>query len=117
MLADWPRRSAQFTKIMPTDYQRVLQATRMAKAEGRDVDTAIMEASSWLTHRDFCEVPRSRRAKRPVDERVGDWREVYERQDPPASAPREVSPAGPPVHGLRNPVLPLAEPRAARWAT
>ncbi|WP_099025676.1 glutamate synthase large subunit [Mycolicibacterium palauense] len=45
VLADWPRRSAQFTKIMPLDYQRVLQATRMAKAEGRDVDTAIMEAT------------------------------------------------------------------------
>ena len=45
VLADWPRRSAQFTKIMPTDYQKVLQATRMAKAEGRDVDTAIMEAT------------------------------------------------------------------------
>ncbi|HEV7421537.1 MAG TPA: glutamate synthase large subunit [Mycobacterium sp.] len=45
LLSDWPRRSAQFTKIMPTDYQRVMQATRMAKAEGRDVDTAIMEAS------------------------------------------------------------------------
>ncbi|WP_135454513.1 glutamate synthase large subunit [Mycobacterium sp. DL99] len=45
ILDDWPRRSAQFTKIMPTDYERVLQATRMAKAEGRDVDSAIMEAS------------------------------------------------------------------------
>jgi glutamate synthase (NADPH/NADH) large chain len=45
LLSDWPRRSAQFTKIMPTDYQRVLQATRMAKAEGRDVDAAIMEAT------------------------------------------------------------------------
>ncbi len=45
LLSDWPRRSAQFTKIMPTDYQRVLTATRMAKAEGRDVDSAIMEAS------------------------------------------------------------------------
>ncbi|VEG54804.1 glutamate synthase [Mycolicibacterium aurum] len=45
LLSDWPRRSAQFTKVMPLDYQRVLQATRMAKAEGRDVDTAIMEAS------------------------------------------------------------------------
>jgi glutamate synthase domain-containing protein 3 len=45
VLSDWPRRSAQFIKVMPTDYQRVLQATRMAKAEGRDVDTAIMEAS------------------------------------------------------------------------
>jgi len=45
VLSDWPRRSAQFTKIMPTDYQRVLAATRMAEAQGRDVDTAIMEAS------------------------------------------------------------------------
>ncbi|UXA20342.1 glutamate synthase large subunit [Mycobacterium sp. SMC-4] len=45
ILSDWPRRSAQFTKVMPRDYQRVLHATRMAKAEGRDVDTAIMEAS------------------------------------------------------------------------
>jgi len=45
VLSDWPRRSAQFTKIMPTDYQRVLRATRMAEAEGRDVDEAIMEAS------------------------------------------------------------------------
>ncbi len=45
LLSDWPRRSAQFTKVMPTDYQRVLEASRMAKAEGRDVDTAIMEAS------------------------------------------------------------------------
>jgi glutamate synthase (NADPH/NADH) large chain len=45
VLSDWPRRSAEFTKIMPTDYQRVLEATRMAEAEGRDVDTAIMEAS------------------------------------------------------------------------
>jgi glutamate synthase (NADPH/NADH) large chain len=45
VLSDWSRRSSQFTKIMPTDYQRVLQATRMAKAEGRDVDNAIMEAS------------------------------------------------------------------------
>ena len=45
MLSDWPRRSAQFTKIMPRDYQRVLEATLVAKREGRDVDTAIMEAS------------------------------------------------------------------------
>ncbi|TPG32212.1 glutamate synthase large subunit [Mycolicibacterium hodleri] len=45
LLSDWPRRSAQFTKIMPTDYEKVLHATRMAKAEGRDVDAAIMEAT------------------------------------------------------------------------
>ena len=45
VLSDWPRRSAQFTKVMPRDYQRVLDATLVAKREGRDVDTAIMEAS------------------------------------------------------------------------
>jgi glutamate synthase (NADPH/NADH) large chain len=45
MLADWPRRSALFTKVMPVDYQRVLEATRLARAEGLDVDTAIMEAA------------------------------------------------------------------------
>jgi glutamate synthase (NADPH/NADH) large chain len=45
VLSDWPRRSSQFTKIMPRDYQRVLEATLLAKREGRDVDAAIMEAS------------------------------------------------------------------------
>ncbi|WP_070378751.1 glutamate synthase large subunit [Rhodococcus sp. WMMA185] len=45
VLADWARRSALFTKVMPVDYQRVLEATRIAKAGGLDVDTAIMEAT------------------------------------------------------------------------
>jgi glutamate synthase (NADPH/NADH) large chain len=45
ILADWPRRSALFTKVMPTDYERVLRASRLARAEGRDVDAAIMEAA------------------------------------------------------------------------
>jgi glutamate synthase (NADPH/NADH) large chain len=45
LLGDWPRRSAAFTKVMPVDYQRVLEAARVAHAEGRDVDAAIMEAS------------------------------------------------------------------------
>ncbi|RVW05724.1 glutamate synthase large subunit [Rhodococcus xishaensis] len=45
VLADWPRRSALFTKILPVDYQRVLEATRKARAEGLDVDTVIMEAA------------------------------------------------------------------------
>ncbi|MCK2243294.1 MULTISPECIES: glutamate synthase large subunit [unclassified Crossiella] len=45
LLGDWPRRSAAFTKVMPSDYQRVLEAVRIARAEGRDVDEAIMEAS------------------------------------------------------------------------
>ncbi|GLW90829.1 glutamate synthase large subunit [Actinokineospora globicatena] len=45
LLGDWTRRAAGFTKVMPRDYQRVLAAIRLANAEGRDVDTAIMEAS------------------------------------------------------------------------
>ncbi|MBB5921325.1 glutamate synthase (NADPH/NADH) large chain [Actinoalloteichus hoggarensis] len=45
LLGDWPRRSRGFTKVMPGDYQRVLEAVRIARAEGRDEDEAIMEAS------------------------------------------------------------------------
>ena len=45
LLGDWPRRSAAFTKVMPTDYQRVLEAVRVARAEGRDPDQAIMEST------------------------------------------------------------------------
>ncbi|MFE0749880.1 glutamate synthase large subunit [Gordonia sp. NPDC058843] len=45
ILSDWPRRCLAFTKVMPTDYKRVLDAARMAEAEGRDVDSAIMEAA------------------------------------------------------------------------
>jgi glutamate synthase (NADPH) large chain len=36
---------SRFTKVMPIDYKRVLQAQARAEAEGRDVLEAIMEAS------------------------------------------------------------------------
>jgi glutamate synthase (NADPH/NADH) large chain len=45
LLGDWPRRCAAFTKVMPRDYRRVLDAMRVARAQGRNVDEAIMEAS------------------------------------------------------------------------
>ncbi|MBA3524216.1 MAG: glutamate synthase large subunit [Geodermatophilaceae bacterium] len=45
LLADWPRRVLGFNKIMPTDYKRVLEATRRAEQEGRSVDEAVMEAA------------------------------------------------------------------------
>jgi len=45
LLGDWPRRSVSFTKVMPRDYQRVLDAAKTARAAGRDVDEAIMEAA------------------------------------------------------------------------
>ena len=45
LLGDWTRRSAACTKVLPRDYQRVLEAERLARAQGRDVDEAIMEAT------------------------------------------------------------------------
>jgi glutamate synthase (NADPH/NADH) large chain len=45
LLANWERAKSAFTKIMPRDYRRVLEATRQAEAAGRDVGEAIMEAA------------------------------------------------------------------------
>ena len=45
VLADWAGHAAAFSTIMPRDYKRVLQASRLAELSGRDVDEAIMEAA------------------------------------------------------------------------
>jgi glutamate synthase (NADPH/NADH) large chain len=45
LLADWGSHSEQFVTVMPRDYQRVLEATELAIAEGRSVDDAVMGAS------------------------------------------------------------------------
>lgn len=45
LLADWDAAAARFTKIMPRDYRRVLDAMAKAEAEGRDVDEAVMAAA------------------------------------------------------------------------
>jgi glutamate synthase (NADPH/NADH) large chain len=45
LLADWSKAASRFTKIMPSDYKRVLAAQAKAEAEGRDVVEAIMEAA------------------------------------------------------------------------
>jgi glutamate synthase (NADPH/NADH) large chain len=45
ILADWTHHSTSFSTIMPRDYKRVLQASRIAELAGRDVDEAIMEAA------------------------------------------------------------------------
>jgi glutamate synthase (NADPH/NADH) large chain len=37
--------TADFVKVMPTDYRRVLEATRLAESEGRSVDEAVMAAA------------------------------------------------------------------------
>jgi glutamate synthase (NADPH/NADH) large chain len=45
LLADPAGALARFSLIMPRDYKRVLEATRRAEAEGRDVDDAVMAAA------------------------------------------------------------------------
>jgi glutamate synthase (NADPH/NADH) large chain len=45
LLAEGDSVWSRFTKVMPRDYKRVLQAMAKAEAEGLDVDRAIMEAA------------------------------------------------------------------------
>ena len=45
ILQKWGRPSSRFTKIMPTDYKRVLEAAAAARTEGRDEVEAIMASS------------------------------------------------------------------------
>ena len=45
LLADWDARARGFTKVMPRDYQRVLDATERARSEGRDPNDVIMEVA------------------------------------------------------------------------
>jgi len=45
LLTDWETAAGRFTKVMPTDYRRVLEATAVAERDGRDVNDAIMEAA------------------------------------------------------------------------
>ncbi|MFB9674402.1 glutamate synthase large subunit [Streptosporangium vulgare] len=43
VLTDWD--PSRFSKIMPTDYKRVLRAAESARLEGRDIDEAVMTAA------------------------------------------------------------------------
>ena len=45
LLEHWDTDVLEFVKVMPRDYRRILEATRLAEAEGRSVDEAVMEAS------------------------------------------------------------------------
>jgi len=45
LLASWPASAARFTKVMPADFRRVLDAQARATAEGRDPIEAVMEAA------------------------------------------------------------------------
>ncbi|MGA2519503.1 MAG: glutamate synthase large subunit [Acidimicrobiales bacterium] len=45
LLASWERALDDFVKVMPSDYRRVLEATRRAVDEGVSVDVAVMAAA------------------------------------------------------------------------
>jgi len=45
LLEHWDTDVLEFVKVMPRDYRRILEATRLAEAEGRSVDEAVMVAS------------------------------------------------------------------------
>ncbi len=45
LLTDWEAACPRFTKVMPVDFKRVLEATADAERDGRDVNDAIMEAA------------------------------------------------------------------------
>ncbi|RZS82870.1 glutamate synthase (NADH) large subunit [Motilibacter rhizosphaerae] len=45
LLTDWDAALARFTKVMPRDYKRVLEARARALAEGLDADAVVMEAA------------------------------------------------------------------------
>ncbi|MBO0773748.1 MAG: glutamate synthase subunit alpha, partial [Actinobacteria bacterium] len=45
LLAGWETAARRFTKVMPKDYRRVLEAARRAEQEGRDVNEAVMAAA------------------------------------------------------------------------
>ncbi|WP_349259806.1 glutamate synthase large subunit [Jatrophihabitans sp.] len=45
LLADWATASQRFSVIVPRDFQRVVEATARAEANGEDVDKAVMAAA------------------------------------------------------------------------
>ncbi|HEU5033372.1 MAG TPA: glutamate synthase large subunit [Mycobacteriales bacterium] len=45
LLTDWETAVERFSKVMPRDYKRVLQAAQAAQSQGVDVDEAIMAAA------------------------------------------------------------------------
>jgi glutamate synthase (NADPH) large chain len=45
LLDRWHQEVRRFKKVMPRDYKRVLEASRLAEEQGRDVDEAIMASA------------------------------------------------------------------------
>ncbi len=81
VLADGDAGLDRFVKVMPTDYQRVLTVMAQAEAEGLDEEATlgrVMEAQPWVRSTGFMQWVRVTPKRRPVAERLTDWKECYE---------------------------------------
>ena len=82
LLADWPAALARFTEVMPRDYKRVLEARRREADRATGLDEARgRRRGSWRCSmadpKGFLKHGREVAERRPVEERVHDWNEVY----------------------------------------
>ena len=71
---------ASSSRSCPRDYRRIMEAARLAEAEGRPVDEAVMEASrhAWVSRPASWSSGARCRAGARCSVRLRDWREVYE---------------------------------------
>ncbi len=70
LLASWPATLDRFVKVMPIDYKRALEArARRARSGGG----GLMGKPTG-----FLELTRETPSRRPVEQRVHDWEEVYQ---------------------------------------
>ena len=79
-------RLAKAQRAIHQDHAHRLPARAAGHPDGQGRRAGTSTPRSWrravADPHGFLKVPKVEAAKRPVDERVGDWREVYERQDP-----------------------------------
>jgi glutamate synthase (NADPH) small chain len=64
----------RFKKVMPRDYKRVLEASRLAEEEGRDVDEAIMASAAAERRTEHTGRPHLRSAATRTGTHMGDVR-------------------------------------------
>src|SRR6185369_9617759 len=57
VLAAWPQSLAEFTAVVPRDYQRVIDIIRAVRADGREVDENVMAQLAAATETHAAPVP------------------------------------------------------------
>ncbi len=76
-------RSAEFVKVMPLDYRRVLEEQRLAARNGTNGTAHTrdrleeMEVSAWVSRPASWNSPARLPTRRPVSQRISDFLEVY----------------------------------------